>query len=1299
MPITNLMKLRGITWIWRIALSGLLVVAILLLAMSWQLSLFSKRNTVHELQELPVGSAVRLVGVVTYADDPGGKFWMEDETGALPVSVGPSAAGIRVDQTVEVRAIKAAPYDRSRGAISVVLRNIQVRASTARVKLPEPISIKLPNLPPPEKNGIRIQTTAVVRAVGVDGANRPVLSILDTPWDLSVVVGEPGGDYSKMVNASVRIVGLPEQVRSPQGSLISNQLWVSSGRNLHIEQPAPTASRLYSTRSLYRDSGSWNGHKVRVRGIVAGASDGAILLEDQWGAIECRFTGPSSFKIGTAVEVEGFPELDVLAWNLFHSTVKGISVQEVESASTEEPNSSIVTSVAKVRGLEPTQASQAFPVRVTGIITYIDPIWHLLWFQDASGGIFIKYSGDHTDLHLGGGVTVVGVTNPGNYAPVIAAPKFRIERAGPFPKPVSVTAELAASGKIEGRFVELEGVVHQVSSGDNPGHPALTFELFTEIGRIHAFTTPLFTNPQQLHSLVDARVRIHGVFSVLYNSRRQLVGYQLLVGAPTDIKVLEPAVRNPFEMERTPIQSLLSYSANTQYGHRVRVEGTVTLVEPDFLYLQDASGGVEVRGDTLSIRVGDHVDALGYPTLVGRYSPVMTDAVFRTGEHGFSVAAKSTTAESILDDHDDSTLVTIEGKLLTALGGPGRKSLVIQSGVRTFTAQLDTTDVGSVFWQLREGTELRLTGVCSTQVDPNQLYRLLEENPSDFQLLLRSPKDLFVIKPPPFWNLQHTSILMAVLAVLIVLTLVWVGKLRRRVHIQVAALQRASETAQAVRDLSHEMQNVSKEEKFDREVSVQGSEDVAQLVVGFNSMIGELRLREHAKREAEAKLKQMALVDELTGLPNRRLLFDRLTQSLARARREGSSLALLFIDLDGFKRVNDDLGHRVGDTLLSEVAKRLLARSRDSDTVARIGGDEFAVILNHIQENEDANKVAASMLNALRQPFQVDGHFVQIGASIGISIFPDHGQEGGYLLQQADCAMYAAKKGGRNRVVQFGDDLGFAARERITLEGELRSAMERNEISIEYQPEFDLGTNSIVRFEALARWTHPALGGVPPLNFIPIAEECGLIVPLGAYIMERACNEAASWQKPGEPPIQVAVNVSSIQFARDGFFDEVVDILRRSGLEPSLLQIELTESTALDGIQRVAELIDRFREIGISVALDGFGTGYSCLGYLPRLAFDSIKIDRSFMSDLMVHTETQAFAQSIVTMAHNLQMRVVVEGIESADQLNLIRSLGANEAQGYLKGRPTPAPLIQLRENRNEIRHLEERPIAGLAAL
>jgi diguanylate cyclase (GGDEF)-like protein len=814
--------------------------------------------------------------------------------------------------------------------------------------------------------------------------------------------------------------------------------------------------------------------------------------------------------------------------------------------------------------------------------------------------------------------------------------------------------------------------------GEESNHTSLTFDLLTAVGQIHVYTSPLFPDAEQARSLEDATVRIRGVFGTVFNSRRQLVGYQLLVETRSDIDVLEAAVSHPFAMEATPIGSLLHYSPNARSGHRVKVEGTVTLVEPDYLYLQDATDGVEVRGETRSMQLGEVVEAIGYPTLVGRYSPVMTDATFRSAGRAGSVAPKVITAESLLQGHEDSMLVTVEGKLLAALDEPARKNLVLQSGVRTFTAQLDTSDLGTPPWQLREGSVLRLTGVSSAQVDPGKLYRILEESPASFQIRLRSPRDLTVIRPAPFWNLRATLVLLTVLLVLILGILVWVSILRRRVRSQMAALRKASETAQAITDLSTAMEQVSSQQQFDTQVSVRGSEEIAHLVVGFNTMLSELRQRDRAKRDAEARMQHMALIDDLTGLPNRRLLADRLSQNLAKARRENRMVALLYIDIDGFKLVNDSLGHSVGDVLLGQVAQRVISRFRQSDTLARIGSDEFTLILDHVQSGADAEKAAESILEELKIPFEIEGHTIRITASIGISVFPEHGSEGGQLLQQADCAMYAAKKNGKNRVILFGDDLGNAARERLTLEGELRRAIETGEITVHYQPEFDLDTNTIVRFEALARWLHPKLGGIPPLTFIPIAEETGLIVPLGAYVMERACADAVTWQWRMKRPIQVAVNVSSVQFARDSFIEEVEDILHRTGLKPSLLQIELTESATLTGVERTAEMMRRLKNKGISIAMDDFGTGYSCLSYLPKLCFDALKLDRSFVNELVVHPETRAFVQSILLMAHNLHMKVIVEGIETREQLELIKALGTNEAQGYLLGRPSANPLEQL---------------------
>jgi len=518
------------------------------------------------------------------------------------------------------------------------------------------------------------------------------------------------------------------------------------------------------------------------------------------------------------------------------------------------------------------------------------------------------------------------------------------------------------------------------------------------------------------------------------------------------------------------------------------------------------------------------------------------------------------------------------------------------------------------------------------------------------------------------------------------LSLAWLFVLKRRVRLQQSELSKASRelsqasaTVQAVRQLSSSVQTLTDEGAFDSEVDVQNAAEVAPLSSGINTMVAEIQRRERVVRQAEQRLKQMTLIDDLTGLPNRRLLADRLSQCITKAQRDLSFFALVHIDLDGFKLVNDSFGREIGDTLLAKVAQRLRMRYRQSDTLARIGGDEFALILDHIQDRSDVLRAAENILEILRNPFEINGHLIRITASVGISIFPD-AHEFGQLFQQADCALYAAKRSGRSRIVQYSDDLGTAARERLTLENALQHAIARGEISLQYQPEYDLATNRIVRFEALARWTNPRLGHIGPVSFIPVAEESGLIISLGAYVLERACTDALDWQAIAGRPIQVAVNVSTVQFSQDSFFEEVAGILHRTGLPPSLLQIELTESATLPGIERATEMIRRFTRMGVSVAVDDFGTGYSCLTYLPKLAFDTLKLDRSFVNGLMVRRETRSFVESIITLAHNLQMKVIVEGVETGEQLQLIRSLGADEAQGHILGEPSSDPTALLRE-------------------
>ena len=1242
-------------------------------------------DSIQELQRIPIGNVVHLAGEVTAVDDEGTRFWLQDDTGAVAIKERPGMEGIEpgesieTGESIEVVATKTASYDAFLGPGSVDLENVEVSFTGRRMDLPKPSFVMPLDLPDGEKSGTRIQTTAIVRGISTDSFSRPHLTIAGVRDEVEVILPRPDARLSQLLDAKVRVIGVPEKLRDSHGVVNSRRIWVGRNEDVRIEEAAPQQSPLDSIQEIYSKPAARVGHRIRVRGVVAARlSPDTLLLEDRWGAMQCQMSSSQAVRVGSSVEVAGFPGRDGAGIELFNAQATEIARAQVASTQTAGIGASEIHTVAAVRELPEERASVALPVRITGVLTYNDAKWGLLFLQDSTGGIFIKYLGARSELYAGEKVTVVGLTNAGDFAPILVAPKFLNESASSLPAPMPVTAIEAASGMRDAEFVELEGVIHPIKVGEEDPH-LFTFELYSSFGQVHVYFPSLPSYVARLRKLVDARVSIRGVLGTVFNSRRQLVGYQLLVTSPDDIRVIEPSVQNPFELTPTPIRELLQYSDHKKSGHRLMIKGRVTMAGPDSFYVQDDSGGVEVEGDRASLQLGDLVEAVGYPSLLGRYSPVITDAMFQSLDQKGTTLAKAATVESILQGQYDSQLISIEGKLLAAIDGPSGKSLLLQSGLHTFVAELKTNDWGTKAWPPKEGSVLRLTGICSAQVDPDKLYKLLQQHPESFKILLRSPSDVAVLKAAPYWNLEHAFLVLVTFALAILLALLRVIVLRKRVRAQKLALLKAAETARAIEDLSNAMLKVSRSQEFNTAVSVRGSDEVAQLVIGFNGMVSELQRSEQANREAETKLQQQALTDELTQLPNRRHLSDQLSQSLTAATYDHSLLALLYIDLDGFKLVNDSLGHVAGDVLLVQVAERLGSRLRKSDTLARIGGDEFTAVLKGLTTKDEARTVAENLLHALSLPFDIEGQEITIGASIGIASFPGLANDEIDLLQQADNAMYSAKRSGKNHVAFFTQDLGNSVKERMTLENQLRRALEDEKITVDYQPEFDLASGRLVRFEALARWTHPTLGTIPPSKFIPVAEESGQIVSLGAYIMERACIEAGRWQSLAAYPIQVAVNVSSVQFARDSFVDEVFETLKRTGLNPNLLQIELTESAMLVGVSRAAKSIQLLRSIGVSFAIDDFGTGYSCLSYLPELGFDALKIDRSFVKELIQRPETRAMVRSLVTLAHDLGMRVIAEGIETQEQLSLIEDMGGNEAQGYLLGRPTPNPAAFLK--------------------
>lgn len=480
--------------------------------------------------------------------------------------------------------------------------------------------------------------------------------------------------------------------------------------------------------------------------------------------------------------------------------------------------------------------------------------------------------------------------------------------------------------------------------------------------------------------------------------------------------------------------------------------------------------------------------------------------------------------------------------------------------------------------------------------------------------------------------------------------------------------------------LAAAMNRVTKQGSLDAQVNVEGAEEIAQLAAGFNRMIVELERRNQIARQAESRLLEQARTDSLTGLPNRRYLTEKLDHELGRSRQEKWMIGLLYIDLDGFKLVNDSLGHAVGDILLCEVAKRLRSRVRSIDTLARVGGDEFTVILVGLENENDGMIAANGLIQSMSRPFLIEGNEITVGASIGISTRRPAGVDNLDLLKQADSAMYAAKRTGKNRAVHFSPELGHMARERLTLENELRGAIARGEIYVEYQPEWNALSGRLVRFEALARWHHPHLGDVSPDSFIPVAEESGLIHAIGKFVMEKACAECLEWQKISSFPIEVAVNASSLQFNTDRFVEEVGSILQSTGLRPELLQIELTESVMIGSLSHSAEKMKRLRSLGVTLAIDDFGTGYSCLGYLPGLPFTALKIDRTFVRRLQLGPEVATMIRSLIELAKKMGLQVIVEGIEEPSQLAAVLEMGADELQGYLLGLPSDTPRIQFAE-------------------
>jgi diguanylate cyclase (GGDEF)-like protein len=853
-----------------------------------------------------------------------------------------------------------------------------------------------------------------------------------------------------------------------------------------------------------------------------------------------------------------------------------------------------LTTAKQTHDLPATEAVRGYPVHLRGVATYfdrfIDPRHVALFMHDATGSIFVGLQTAPDGVSSGVLVDVTGVTGMGDFAPVIAQAQVKAiapSRLPPTAPEVSLTRLL--TGQEDGQWIEVEGIIHSLFESEHN----IVMQVAMRDGTISA-TLPRESGADYDH-LVDSRVKLHANAAPLFNGDGQMIGTRLLVPGLSSINIIEAAPTDAFGLPLRTIGSLGRFSSMAALPRRVHVRGRVTLSYPGSLVcIRDETHGLCVHTtESSQLAVGEMVDVVGFAETGGTV-PSLSDALFRSENQSTDLlmpisAVPVTPAQALYGNHD-SELVKMEGQLIGRDLAATDSTLMLASDGFVFAVVLPRSMAGVVSAAWKTGTRLRITGICLVQIDMERSGR--RDGTAfrqSFRVLLRSPDDVVLLERASWWTPTHTLLALVAALSVTLLVLVWVVVLSRRLRRQTGLI-----------------------------------------------------------RQSEERFRHMAQHDALTGLPTRLLLRDRLDMAIEKAKRSNTGLALLMLDLDNFKTINDLMGHHAGDQALKISARRITGAVRASDTVARISGDEFVVLITELNESIEAELVAAKVVAALSAPFRVGDREVPLSASVGVCAAFAGNLDADALLKSVDTAMYHAKSQGRNRFQLYTPAMARATEQHQLLRSGLEQALKLNEFEAHYQPLVNFQTGELEGFEALLRWRSKELGLIMPGDFIPIAEDTGLIVPIGEWILREACREIRLLECQLGRSFLLAVNLSPRQMQQPGLTEMVSRALDEAGRVSGQLELEITESMLMSDSAAIQTTLTQLRELGVRLAIDDFGVGFSSLSYITRFAIDRIKIDRSFIRKCMREETSLAVVRAMVAMAHGLSMTVVAEGVESA---------------------------------------------------